>query len=567
MGIGTILSHGISSYMGTKNAMEERDARRAARQREQDRHEAWKDDRAVAAEDRKTARQREQEKHDDWKSDAAAKTAARAERGAYYADLQALPPRLLATASPAVAEQQPATGNAPDAPPAKLEEPWNGVVTLPYQDIESQIDVGAIEPGTENVGRRTPLAPPSAVQNSAVVARHGVKRPEVPPPDRARPAPTQPAPAKSTGQQDQLAALSQAKQRLDVLRARASKMGDATALNLLNERGQALLGEWAASFEGDPTQNPLGYAEHLGRAGALFGKPLTPDEAAKIHAMKRAYEAEGAIKALEFAHRGDRAGALAAYNAHGRHQFADVQLVPAKSLAGLPSYNIIGINADGSRENLGNAFDSMAVTAGWEQQLKNFIDLRKANSEIGKNDAAAVASRASAGNSAANAEQTRLETKIMRETGVKPGSGGGSGGLTIPQQRTNASIDAARQQIAGMSQAEILKRTQTMIGSGRDNPNYAPGFAAVVRMARTRKYGEDPDYEAAIQGHVARPAQPGSPSGTSERGASSSWGTPKPTPRARFEADPGMRGYKMGKPTGRGWEVLDQSGSLIGYWN
>ncbi len=66
-----------------------------------------------------------------------------------------------------------------------------------------------------------------------------------------------------------------------------------------------------------------------------------------------------------------------------------------------------------------------------------------------------------------------------------------------------------------------------------------------LRLANTRKYGDDADFNA----NTEAASTPGA--GPIER---------------RFGSDPQMRGHRLGKQTDRGHEVLDKGGRLIGYY-
>jgi len=410
MSIANMLSHGLGAYMQTSSALEEREARKTARQREQERHEGWKAENAARMEDRaetKAEKAREKEETDllfGGIADFVSRSGA---------DQQ--------TGSPVVAEQVTAA-----LPNGGIDQ-GKGVTTYPAgaNPATEQTQVARQPDGRAQIvspGNGIPVielgAPVKPVNMDAAFASRGVAQP-------AQPA----AP-----QGYDFNALQQDKSKLDALRIRAAKANNPNAMAMLNEQSQALLGKWAASYPGDPTAKPWDYAIHVAKGGAAFGKPLTPEAASKIYTEMKAYESEGALKALTFAHRGDTASALAAYNAQGNHKFVDVKLVPAKSSTGLDSFNIVGINPDGSQVNMGNAFDNMTRAASAEQQLKMFIeqqklknDTRKTDADVMQSRASANASNASAGAQRANAAQTNFETDYMKKHGIKPG-GGGAGG-------------------------------------------------------------------------------------------------------------------------------------------
>lgn len=129
--------------------------------------------------------------------------------------------------------------------------------------------------------------------------------------------------------------------------------------------------------------------------------------------------------------------------------------------------------------------------------------------------------------------------------------------LTTAQQRTNDSITAARKQLAGMSQPDVLRKTQATTATGRENVEYDPQLARTVKLANTRMYGDDPAYDDFTQAAAQRNAgqQPGAAQPMSRTDVA-----------ARFRTDPGMKNYKLGNPTPNGVEVLDSSGKRIGYY-
>lgn len=147
--------------------------------------------------------------------------------------------------------------------------------------------------------------------------------------------------------------------------------------------------------------------------------------------------------------------------------------------------------------------------------------------------------------------------------------------LTTPQQRTNASIDAARRQLTGLTHDDILKRTQSTTNTGRDNPEYDPNLAALVKLARSRKYGDDIAHDnfakpanAATQ-QPAQPAKAATPQPVLPAQPSAQVAQPTVTRNEvakKFRADHTMHAHKLGKETEHGVEVLDRSGKLIGYY-
>lgn len=121
--------------------------------------------------------------------------------------------------------------------------------------------------------------------------------------------------------------------------------------------------------------------------------------------------------------------------------------------------------------------------------------------------------------------------------------------LTVPQQTNNQQIEISRQKISGLSPEEIRRRTLKESDTGRPNPDFDPLLAQHVRLANKRKYGQDDWFDSQGQSNQA-PAQ-----------------TAAQDVGAKFAADPNMSGYKMGRRTARGVEVLDASGKQIGWYN
>lgn len=141
--------------------------------------------------------------------------------------------------------------------------------------------------------------------------------------------------------------------------------------------------------------------------------------------------------------------------------------------------------------------------------------------------------------------QMQIDAMDRRQTRQ---NGASEGKVTQAQQANNQEIILARKRLSGMNMDDIRGRTEQFLANGRANPQYDPTLAATWRTANQRMVGEDPQFDA-----FAQKAQPLKP-------------TKQDTPRARFESDPQMRGNRLGKVTGKGWEVYGQDGKLIGYW-
>lgn len=120
---------------------------------------------------------------------------------------------------------------------------------------------------------------------------------------------------------------------------------------------------------------------------------------------------------------------------------------------------------------------------------------------------------------------------------------------TLPQQARNSEIDAAREQIAGLSPDDIRSRTAKTTDTGRENPNYDPALARNVTLASRRKVGSDDVFDQRSQSNVApTKAQPNQIA-------------------SKFASDPTVRGMSLGNRTPKGFEVFDSNGKLIGHYN
>lgn len=335
-------------------------------------------------------------------------------------------------------------------------------------------------------------------------------------------------------------ALTDANAKLSRLQVEASRLQDRDAMDLINQQRQALLGRWASAYQGDTgtMQGALGYAQHIAQGAAALGNPLTPDQAFQYAKAKEAYDTQGVMKSLQFAHAGDKDAALKWYNANGDHKFADIQLTPAKSVSGVASYNITGINPDGSKEQLGNAFDNMTHMMMADEQLKAFNDRQRTENDTARTRASVAADYALAN------ERNNKATST------------GSGGLTVPQQRTNASIDSARQQLAGLTTDDIKQKTASFTATGRENTEYDPQIARLVKLANTRKYGDDQAFDQFTANRQK-----------STESASQTADPQRADAAKRFRADSAMSAYKLGNNiAGKGYEVLDNKGRVYGWF-
>lgn len=151
-----------------------------------------------------------------------------------------------------------------------------------------------------------------------------------------------------------------------------------------------------------------------------------------------------------------------------------------------------------------------------------------------------------------------------------------SGGLTLSQQRQNEEIDAAREMIFGLSDEEIRSRTTASTASGRENPDFDPALARAAKLASRRKIGEDQQFDqrnrsgaqsvqnasytdlADVVHGNAVPSSAGKAAGPKQ--------TPLQAAQTALDADPNMKGMRLGKQTFKGFEVFDADGNLRGHF-
>ncbi len=95
------------------------------------------------------------------------------------------------------------------------------------------------------------------------------------------------------------------------------------------------------------------------------------------------------------------------------------------------------------------------------------------------------------------------------------------GGITPTQERQNVEIDAARSYLdeRGLDFEEIKRRTQRQTDTGRDNPDYDPMLASIVRKATRKKIGDDRDFET-FYGKLLTPTPKPAPSSPTPAGPS-----------------------------------------------
>lgn len=174
--------------------------------------------------------------------------------------------------------------------------------------------------------------------------------------------------------------------------------------------------------------------------------------------------------------------------------------------------------------------------------------------------------------------QTRLDAQSLNLE-RRLSATGGRGGLSVPQQRTNESIDAARRQLEGMDQADVLKMTQASTATGRPNPNYDPEIARLARLANSRKYGDDQEHADFTAG-PRRSAGADSFAGKSvaemteaqlqqfgrSAGAGGKQKIDAELARRTLAGMPEMQGHQIGKYVeGKGYQVLDAQGRPVSY--
>jgi len=154
-------------------------------------------------------------------------------------------------------------------------------------------------------------------------------------------------------------------------------------------------------------------------------------------------------------------------------------------------------------------------------------------------------------NSREDRRDQRLDTRLEAQSDMLDRRLAGRGEFSTSQQRINDSIDGARQRLAGMSKTDVLAVTQAATATGRPNPNYDPQMASIVRIANTRKYGDDPAHDAFSASRSA--------------GAQPSQADPLQT---RFSRDPKVAGNRLGGIDAKNGlrQVLDASGKVVGHY-
>jgi hypothetical protein len=246
---------------------------------------------------------------------------------------------------------------------------------------------------------------------------------------------------------------------------------------------------------------------------------------------RKQIEDEGFKDALLSIHNGDIQGGIDAFNQYGKRRVKLVDAKPIEADIGgvkMQSHIVTVEDENGNRQTI-NAAQALNGIRKMENQLDTAIKLMQLRQNAKHQDESLAESR----------DYHRGVIDVARNKATR------TGGLTVPQQRTNAEIDAAREYVAGMSAEEIRRRTAQYSTTGRENPDYDPTLASKVRQSQHRKYGEDTDFA-----NIASPADDATP----DIGA-------------RFASDPVMKGHRLGNKTPQGIEVLDANGKLIGHYN
>lgn len=242
---------------------------------------------------------------------------------------------------------------------------------------------------------------------------------------------------------------------------------------------------------------------------------------------------------------GDSLGALKEfeklYNSQGFDDGLSVKMVP---LDGGKRYRIDQYDGDGKllggREGTTDDLAHAAASAlSPMSAVKYYVERDKAVAK----ESAIVARE--------DAREDRRDARLAARLNAQLERGGGAKGLTPAQERSNAEIDAARDAVAGLSPAEINKRTQKATDTGRPNEAYDPALARAVTLANRRKIGDDPHFDQRRQGQ--QPEQPAAPA------------VNRADVAKRFRSDRAMDGYTLGRDTPEGVEVL-QKGRVVGHY-
>lgn len=257
---------------------------------------------------------------------------------------------------------------------------------------------------------------------------------------------------------------------------------------------------------------------------------------------------------------GDSAGALADFEEMYNSQlYNDGHSVKMTPLEGGKKYQIDQINADG--KVIGSQTGDTASLANQAASALSPMSAVKFHAE----QQAARAKETALLDRQMQLEGLRQQGQEVREDrrddrlAMRLEARGAGGGLTLPQQRSNSEIDAAREAVAGMDPAEIRRLTAKATATGRENPDYRPELDRAARLAGRRKVGNDDLFDQRQGGQKAEaPA------------------VDRTDVANRFRSERGMDRHTLGrdlqtveingKPV-TGYPVMDKSGRVIGIFN
>lgn len=246
---------------------------------------------------------------------------------------------------------------------------------------------------------------------------------------------------------------------------------------------------------------------------------------------------------------GDSAGALAHFEAmYNDQSYDDGLTVKITELEGGKKYQIDHISADG--KVLGS---QTGDTASLANQAANALSPMSAVKFHAEQQAARVREN--------GVLDRQLQLEWLRQQGkevqedrrddrlaMRLDARAAGGSLTLPQQRSNSEIDAAREAVAGMDPAEIRRLTAKTTNTGRENPDFRPELDRAVRLAGRRKVGSDDLFDQRQGGQMAEaPA------------------IDRSDVAKRFRSERAMDGYTLGKETPSGIEVM-QKGRVVGHY-
>jgi hypothetical protein len=252
---------------------------------------------------------------------------------------------------------------------------------------------------------------------------------------------------------------------------------------------------------------------------------------------------------------GDHAGAIKSFEKlYNSQMFNDGQTVKIEPLDGGKQYQVQMFGADG--RNIGSQTLDPATLA---QQASLLLEPTRAvefhaqqagkreaeNSTLGR-QIQLEKLRQEGADAREDHRDDRLAMRLQAQA-ERPAHGG----LTATQQRSNLEIDAAREQIANLSPAEIRKRTAKQTDTGRENPDYDPSLSRAASLPGRRKVGDDPAFDN--RSSAAQQSQ-------------TSQGIDRQDVAKRFRSDMSMNSHRLGKDTPNGVEVLDKSGKVIGHY-